>query len=359
MSLMTQRLMIPRSFFRETCPKQRAVGVWLLAVAGLVFAMILVGGATRLTHSGLSIVEWEPVSGVVPPLKASDWKAEFLQYQDSPEYQLFNQGMSLESFKEIYWWEYAHRLLGRIVGLAFVLPLIVFLFRHSLTTALKGRLFFVLALGAMQGMAGWYMVQSGLAHEPAVSHYRLLLHFGLAVFLLSLLLWTAWDVLKAPVFARGEKRSLEIFSFAITGLLVLQLALGVLVAGLKAGYILNDWPWMGKRFVPEGLFALQPTWRNWFDNPVSVQFWHRLNGYFVLGLCMALVVVAHVRNLGTCVATSSWLLVGLALVQALWGVLALLYGVPASLGVLHQGFGVLLFVYSLYLSYAWRGRVHA
>lgn len=356
---MTQHLMFPSPFFRETHPQYRAVGIWLLIVAGLVCAMILVGGATRLTQSGLSIVEWEPISGVVPPLNPTDWATEFARYQESPEYQLLNLGMSLQAFKEIYWWEYAHRLLGRIVGFAFALPLVVFLSKRVLSPNLKSRLFLILALGALQGMAGWYMVQSGLTHEPAVSHYRLLLHFSLAVMLLSLLLWTAWDVLKVPVFAKEQKPSLKTLTFTITGVLALQLVLGALVAGLKAGHILNDWPWMGERVVPENLFMLQPTWRNWLDNPVTVQFWHRLNGYFVLGLCTASAAIAHVRNMAPCAVSSSWFLVALALIQSIWGVLALLYSVPAALGVLHQGFGIVLFAYSLYLSYAWRGGQHA
>lgn len=349
----------PRPLFRETDPALKKIGFWLLAVAALVFAMILVGGATRLTHSGLSIVEWEPVSGVIPPLSEADWQAEFQRYQAFPEYKLVNQGMSLDEFKGIFWWEYAHRLLGRIIGLAFALPLLYFIARKMLPLALKGRLFIILALGIGQGALGWYMVQSGLQHEPAVSHYRLLAHLALAVVLLSALLWTAWEVLKVPVFAPKGAATLLTPVTLIAVLVGFQLALGVLVAGLKAGYILNDWPWMGGRFVPDGMFALEPAWRNFLDNPVTVQFLHRLTGYLVFAAAFIPLALAFKRKLAPCAVFSGWVLVDLALIQAALGILTLVFDVPAALGVLHQGFGVVLFLYALYLVYAWRGVANA
>lgn len=337
----------------------RKIGFWLLGVAALVFAMILVGGATRLTHSGLSIVEWEPISGVIPPLNETDWQAEFLRYQAFPEYRLVNQGMSLDEFKGIFWWEYAHRLLGRIIGLTFALPLLYFIAKRLVPLALKGRLFLILALGLGQGILGWTMVQSGLVHEPAVSHLRLLAHLALAVVLLSALLWTSWEVLKVPVFGEPRGRGLGPVVNVLAVLIGFQLALGVLVAGLKAGYVLNDWPRMGGAFLPDSMLALEPAWRNFLDNPVTVQFLHRMTGYLVFAAAWVPLVLAFKRKLAPCAVFSCWILVDLALIQAVLGILTLVYGVPPVLGVLHQGFGVALFLYTFYLVYAWRGGVRA
>jgi heme a synthase len=350
---------LPKPFFKETDPNLRRIGFWLLVVAGLVFAMILVGGATRLTHSGLSIVEWQPVSGIVPPLNDADWQAEFQRYQAFPEYQLINRGMSLDEFKGIFWWEYAHRLLGRLIGLAFALPLLYFIGKRLVPPALKGRLFVLLALGAGQGLLGWYMVQSGLEHEPAVSHYRLLAHLGLAIVLLSALLWTAWQVLKAPVFSEAKDRRLATPVTIIAMLIGFQLCLGVLVAGLKAGYIANDWPWMNGRMVPDGLFLLEPAIRNFTGNPVLVQFLHRLTGYAVFVAAWVPLILAWRGKMSRCVILASGFLADLAILQVVLGVLTLVFVVPPALGVLHQGVGVLLFLYALYLVYALRGGEHA
>ncbi len=344
--------MIPKPFFSEQNPDTRKVGMWLLAVAGLVFLMILVGGATRLTGSGLSMTDWQPISGTIPPMSAGDWQAEFEAYQQFPEYQLLNPDMTLSEFKGIFWWEYSHRLLGRLIGLAFALPLLFFMARRMIPAPMKIRMFVLLSLGAVQGLLGWYMVQSGLGSEPAVSHLRLLAHLSLALLLLSALLWTAGQILRAPVVANGAGDALKPFLFGFTALVGIQVALGVLVAGLDAGLIYNQWPAMGSGFIPGDLFGTSP----WYSDATTVQFLHRITAYLVfLG---ALGLFFHIRRSGgpRCLFTLAHALLGLVALQVILGILTLVYNVPVILGVLHQGFGILLFLLALYFLFALSGR---
>ncbi|TDI61894.1 MAG: heme A synthase [Alphaproteobacteria bacterium] len=344
--------MIPKPFFSEQNPDTRKVGMWLLAVAGLVFLMILVGGATRLTGSGLSMTDWQPISGTLPPLSAADWQAEFEAYQQFPEYQELNSDMTLAEFKGIFWWEYSHRLLGRLIGLAFALPLLFFMARRMIPAPMKIRMFVLLSLGAVQGLLGWYMVQSGLGSEPAVSHLRLLAHLSLALLLLSALLWAAGQILRAPVISDGAGDALEPFLFGFTALVGIQVALGVLVAGLDAGLIYNQWPAMGSGFIPGDLFGTAP----WYSDATTVQFLHRITAYLVfLG---ALGLFFNIRRSGgpRCLYTLAHALLGLVTVQVILGILTLVYNVPVILGVLHQGFGILLFLTALYFLFAILGR---
>jgi heme a synthase len=264
----------------------RAVGVWLACVAVLVFAMVLVGGATRLTESGLSIVEWKPVTGVVPPLSEADWQAEFARYKTIPQYEQLNHDMSLDGFKAIYWWEWGHRLLGRVIGAAFLLPFLWFLWRRAFDRLTGLALGGIFALGAVQGGVGWWMVASGLAGRTHVSQYRLAFHLTLACMIYVALVWAADRLLYRPAApppyppplaggnrARGGALRRRRWSAgALLALVILQIYLGALVAGLHAGLIYNTWPLIDGSFIPSGadLFFDQPLWRNLFENHLTV-----------------------------------------------------------------------------------------
>ncbi|HEX2653081.1 MAG TPA: COX15/CtaA family protein, partial [Xanthobacteraceae bacterium] len=241
-----------------------AIRVWLLTVVGLIFAMVLVGGATRLTESGLSIVEWKPITGVVPPLSDAAWQAEFEKYQAIPQYQQITKGMSLAEFKTIFWWEWAHRLLGRLIGAAFLLPFLFFLWRGWVRPELRGRLWTIFALGALQGGVGWWMVASGLAERIEVSQYRLATHLLLACLIFVATLWTAQRLVPRPV--EPSTGRLRFTAVGLVVLILVQLYLGALVAGLRAGLIYNTWPLIDGAFIPAvaQLFPNSPWWRKVF-----------------------------------------------------------------------------------------------
>lgn len=324
---------------------RRAVAYWLLGVAALVFLMVVVGGATRLTGSGLSMVDWRPVTGVLPPLTEAAWQAEFAQYQESPEYKLVNMGMTLEAFKGIFYWEWGHRLLGRIIGLAFAVPLLVFWLGKKVPAGYLPRLVGLFFLGGSQGLLGWYMVQSGLVDEPAVSHYRLTAHLSLALVIYSALVWTALGLLVERSNSQAADRSLRRLGVALVALTGLQIAMGALVAGLKAGHVYNTWPLMDGRVVPEGVWSMEPAWRNLFDNAALVQFDHRIGAYilFALTLWAAYKVRSAARPLRIAGLTAACVV----LAQMLLGIVTLLADVPVSLGTLHQAGGVLVLTSSL------------
>jgi len=315
----------------------KAVGVWLLIVALLVFAMVIVGGLTRLTDSGLSMVEWRPVTGWLPPLSDAAWLAEFEKYRAFPEYQKINRGMSLDEFKFIYYWEYGHRLFGRVIGLAFALPFLWFLVTGRIGRALAPRLVLLFALGGAQGALGWFMVKSGLVDHPDVSHYRLTAHLGLAVVILAALVWTALDILR-PRPALIDARAARAAAIAVLAIF-LQLLSGGLVAGLDAGYLYNTWPDMNGGLAPEDWLRLQPWWLNFLENPGTVQFLHRIGAY----LTIAVVVWA---------AWSAWrqatarpalrMMIAALAVQVALGLATLLLVVPVPLASAHQAGALLL-----------------
>jgi cytochrome c oxidase assembly protein subunit 15 len=262
---------------------------WLFSLTALVFAMVVVGGATRLTDSGLSITEWQPIVGSVPPLTEADWQDAFAKYKEIPEYQRVNQGMSLEQFKVIYWWEWAHRALGRLIGLVFALPFAWFWFRGRLPPGLAPKLLGVLALGGLQGFIGWYMVQSGLAERVDVSQYRLALHLMLAFVIFGLLLWLALGLSAGgtPVRLSPVGRAQQRVAPLLIALLLVQIALGAFVAGLKAGLTYNTWPLMDGKLIPDGLGTLEPWYLNLFENVTTVQFAHRIVAYILAFLAFA------------------------------------------------------------------------
>jgi cytochrome c oxidase assembly protein subunit 15 len=321
-------------------PGRRFVRAWLLVVAALVFAVAAVGGATRLTGSGLSIVEWRPVTGTVPPLSDAAWQAEFAKYKTIPQYQELNRGMSLDEFKFIYWWEWGHRLLGRLIGVAFLLPFLWFLWKGWIERGQRLRLWAIFGLGAMQGAVGWWMVTSGLAERLSVSQYRLAFHLTLACVIFAMLLWTAQrlkprDAVDLPPRVRSGAMLLLI-------LVLVQIYLGALVAGSRAGLIYNTWPLIDGAVVPDlsRLFFEQPWWRNFFENTLLVQFNHRMLAYAIFALAILHVVDVVRAARGGAVLTGALVLASIITLQAAIGILTLLHVVPLGLALLHQAMAV-------------------
>jgi heme a synthase len=316
-----------------------AVRLWLFGVALLVFAMIVVGGATRLTDSGLSITEWKPLLGAIPPLTDAHWQDAFAKYKTIPEYDLINAGMSLSEFKFIYWWEWSHRFLGRFIGVAFALPMIGFWLAGMLRPGFAWKLLGVFALGGLQGFVGWYMVMSGLVDRVDVSQYRLALHLLIAFSILALLIWLALDL--GPRSARSDKPSVTTWAWrmalAIFVVVFLQSGLGALVAGLKAGLTYNTWPLMDGRFIPTGLGILSPWYLNIFENITTVQFDHRMLAYVLVALVLWQTVGLARAGSDERAAGSAGVLAAVVVAQMGIGIWTLLTGVPLALGLAHQG----------------------
>jgi len=322
--------------------RQRIIRLWLYAVAALIFAMVLVGGATRLTESGLSIVEWKPVTGAVPPLSGTAWAAEFDKYKTIPQFQHLNSGMSLAEFKTIFWWEWTHRLMGRLIGAAFLLPFLWFLARGWIGPGLRWRLWTIFGLGALQGGVGWWMVASGLADRVGVSQYRLATHLVLACVIFAAILWTA-----APTTGRAAADvppRIRAAAIWLLALVFLQIYFDALVAGLRAGLIYNTWPLIDGSFIPDAarLAHETPLWRNFFENTLTVQFMHRMTAYalWVLALVHALDVTRNVSR-GP-MLTHALFLAALVTIQAVLGILTLVHQVPIGLALMHQAGAILV-----------------
>jgi len=330
-----------------------AVRIWLLTVAALVFLLVSVGGATRLTGSGLSITEWKPIMGMVPPLSEADWHDAFDKYRQIPQYQQVNKGMSLGAFKRIFWWEWTHRFLGRLVGFAFLVPFLALLAFGRIPRTLLPRLVGIFALGGLQGFIGWYMVSSGLVDRISVSQYRLAVHLGLAILILGALLWVALS-LDERRGRRGAAAAPSGGATAITALLFVQILLGALVAGMKAGMGYNTWPLMDGQLIPNGLGIMQPWYLNLFENAMTVQFNHRVVAYVAV-LAVAwhawsvLRASSDARVRGTAIA----LVIG-TLLQVMLGIWTLLAQVPLSLGLAHQAGAAALFAVAIWHLYAVR-----
>ena len=309
-------------------PAQAAVPtvrLWLYAMAFLVFCMVIVGGATRLTDSGLSITEWRPLLGAIPPLNEADWLAAFEKYKLIPEYQIQNRGMPLSEFKFIYWWEWAHRFLGRFIGVAFAVPLIYFTFTRRIDRTLWPRLFALFILGGAQGALGWYMVASGLVDRVDVSQYRLAAHLTLAALIFAAIMWVAMGI------GRDRKRassSNDWFAVFLVAFILLQIAAGGFVAGLDAGQGYTTWPKMDGQWVPSGLWDMAPGWKNAFENAMTVQFNHRVLAYILL-----LATTMHTWQSRSGPAA----ILALAIfAQACLGILTLLLHVPLAVALIHQ-----------------------
>jgi heme a synthase len=331
----------------------RLVAAWLFLCCGLIFLMVVVGGITRLTLSGLSITEWKPVVGIVPPLSAADWAAEFARYQQIPEYRAIHFAMSLDEFKSIYYWEYFHRLLGRLIGVAFALPFLWFLVRRQLPRRLASPLAGILLLGFLQGVLGWYMVESGLANRVEVSQYRLAAHLALALAIYAAILWTALGIVRKssiPGAGPGWRRAAE----AVLALVALTIVAGGFVAGTRAGLTYNTFPLMDGRLVPAGYAQLQPLWLNWFENIAAVQFDHRVLAVATFTAVFLLWVMVRRARLPTQARVALHLLMGTAALQIALGISTLLLVVPVPLAAAHQAGAVLMLTAAIVLRHTLR-----
>lgn len=319
----------------------RPVRLWLYGIAALLLLTVLVGGATRLTDSGLSITTWQPISGIIPPLGDTDWSAEFEAYQQIPEYELVNRGMSLEEFKTIFWWEWGHRGLGRLIGVAFLVPFVIFLWQRRLSWRLAPALALLFVLGGLQGALGWWMVTSGLAERVDVSQYRLAAHLAAACILFLALIFVARRI--RPPRAGEAARMRRAWSVGLFAALVfLQIVAGAFVAGLDAGLAYNTWPLMDGALAPDGLFVLSPWWVNFFENAATVQLTHRLIAYVIV-LAAFWLAIASFRRPGWR-GPHVWapVIVALTLIQAALGIATLVLAVPIGLALAHQGTAFLL-----------------
>lgn len=325
---------------------RRLVRTWLYVVAFVVFALVIVGGATRLTESGLSITEWKPIHGIVPPLSATEWQEEFDLYRQIPQYQQINRGMSLEAFQTIFWWEWTHRVLARFVGVLFAVPLAIFWISGRIPAGLKPKLVGILALGALQGAIGWWMVASGLSVRTDVSQYRLAIHLTTACIIFASTIWVARGLAPHSNDDPPSEHS-ALAGGLIVVLALAQIYLGGLVAGLNAGLTFNTWPLMDGRVVPEGLLAMQPVWRNFFENVMTVQFVHRMSAYLLLAVVLVHLVAAVKQAPGSTHARRAGVLFALVVVQATIGIMTLLLAVPIEWALLHQGGALVVLAFAV------------
>jgi heme a synthase len=305
-------------------------------IAFLIFCMVIVGGATRLTDSGLSITEWKPLLGAIPPLSEANWLEAFEKYKLIPEYQIQNKGMSLEDFKFIYWWEWAHRFLGRFIGFAFIVPLVFFIATKRIAVSLWPRLIVLFVIGGLQGALGWYMVSSGLSERVDVSQYRLAAHLSLATLLFAAVVYIALTLNNTEVKRRWWGSYLAL-GFVV--LLFVQVAAGGFVAGLDAGHAAYDWPKMNGEWLPDGLTVIQPVWRNWFENALAVQFNHRVLAYVIFTLAAVQALLQRQR--------SSWVVLVAVLAQVLLGISTVLGQVKLHTALAHQATAMILLAFAI------------
>jgi len=332
----------------------RAVGWWLFAIAALIALMVVIGGLTRLTGSGLSITEWQPVTGAVPPLSQADWQSEFAKYKGTPQYELLNRGMGLAAFKSIYLWEWGHRLLGRILGVVFLAPFLLFLWQKRIDGRIASRLTVIFVLGAAQGALGWWMVESGLTDgRIAVSQYRLAAHLGLATVLFGYVFWTALEIGGTGRCRTTPARWLTLSAFGLSALVFVQMLLGALMAGLDAGLAFNTWPSYAGRWIPAGLFDLSPWWRNHFENHAMVHFQHRTVGYAVA--VVAALLLWRLAAVDRPAKLAGFHVAALIAVQIALGVFTVLSSVALPLAALHQICALALFASTLWWAYTLSG----
>jgi cytochrome c oxidase assembly protein subunit 15 len=332
----------------------RSVAAWLLLCCALVFAIVVVGGVTRLTHSGLSITEWQPIVGTLPPLTDADWNDAFSKYQLTPEYRQVNKGMALPEFQRIFWWEYFHRLLGRVVGVVFLVPFLWFLARRKIPPGYGVRLAVIFVLGAAQGALGWFMVKSGLVDDPRVSQFRLTAHLGLAFLIFAAMFWTALSLL-APARANGKGNGAKAkrWTTAVALLVFVQVLSGGMVAGIHAGLAYNTFPLMNGALVPPEIMMMDPAWKNFFYNMATVQFDHRLLAW-ILAVAVPITWWNVVRDPDAprTARFGAHLLLAMLAVQVTLGILTLVHLVPLPLAALHQAGALLLFAAALNLAHA-------
>lgn len=330
----------------------KSIAIWLLACCATIFGMIILGGVTRLTGSGLSMVEWAPIMGILPPLNDKEWQEAFLLYQQFPEFQLKNFHMSVHDFKSIFWFEYGHRLLGRSIGIIFLLPFLFFLFKGKIEKALTPKLITMFILGGLQGLMGWYMVKSGLVNDPRVSQYRLTAHLGLAVAIYAYMLWVALGLLYPKINETLDSSVQKIarLSLIITGLIIITILSGGFVAGTHAGFAFNTFPLMNGKLIPDGLFEMTPIWHNFFENIITVQFNHRVMATLLFLIVPAFWLKAGKLDLHPQAKTGRHLLLAALALQITLGIGTLLLVVPVALGAAHQAGAILLLTSALFVS---------
>ncbi|MDT8404171.1 COX15/CtaA family protein [Sulfuriflexus sp.] len=337
----------------------RQLAYWLLTVCALIFAMVVLGGVTRLTHSGLSMVEWKPIVGSIPPLSEQEWQETLQKYRSSPEYQKKNKGMSIAEFKSIFWFEYTHRLLGRLIGLAFLLPFLYFLVRGKIRRRQIPTFITMFFLGGLQGLLGWYMVKSGLVDVPQVSQYRLTAHLVAAITIYLFILWVALSLLRSGTIEVRDRSlgALKRHGQFTTAIIILMIISGGFVAGTKAGFVFNTFPMMDGQWLPPGGMALQPWWLNLFENMATIQFNHRL-----LAVVVSVVIFTYAlrgwrsRAISDTTCFTFTLLFMMLLIQLGLGISTLVYVVPVALGAAHQAGALLLLTIAVILNH--RLRVH-
>jgi cytochrome c oxidase assembly protein subunit 15 len=330
---------------------RKAVGVWLLCVAAIIVAMVTLGGLTRLTGSGLSITEWDPIMGAIPPLNDTQWHDAFAKYQQIPQYRLENHGMTLDGFKAIFWWEWTHRLLGRLLGVVFAVPFVWFAWAGAIKRQEWPRMALLFALGALQGFVGWWMVKSGLETRVSVSQYRLAIHLGVAVILLGAILWTALEYLRSSSPPpRGEveaPKALRVGGLALVALIYLQMLLGALVAGLHGGLVYNTWPSMDGRIFPEGPF----DWLSPFEDAGLAQFDHRIGAYIVFVAALWLAFRIRKTRPSAMAVNAAGLVAALTVFQAVLGLVTLITQAPLALAAAHQLTAAFLFCAGVWLAF--------
>ena len=336
--------------------QNKPVFTWLIFVCVLIFCMVVLGGVTRLTNSGLSMVEWEPIMGIVPPLNDMEWQHTFDKYRQSPEYKKINIGMDLHQFKSIFYFEYAHRVLGRLIGMAFLLPFLYFLFRKKIARTMAPKMVIMFILGGLQGVLGWYMVKSGLVHNPHVSQYRLTAHLVAAISIYSYILWVAMGLTwsnRQNTTVDGFNR-LRLAGIGLTSLIIIMIISGGFVAGTKAGYAFSTFPLMNGQFIPDGLLSLSPWYSNFFENLLSIQFNHRMIAY-ALFICIPIYWFFIQKS--DLQARTKWLAHGLLFmlgIQVSLGISTLLFHVPVPLAATHQAGALVLLTFALLVNHELR-----
>jgi cytochrome c oxidase assembly protein subunit 15 len=328
----------------------KQIASWLLLCAAVILGMILLGGATRLTGSGLSMVEWKPLIGIIPPLDEQAWIDMFHKYQQFPEYQKVNLGMSLEEFKSIFMYEYLHRVLGRLIGALFFFPFMVFAIKGRIGAGLMPKLVVMFFIGGAQGLLGWYMVKSGLVNDPHVSQYRLTAHLGVAILIYAYMLWVVFDLLRSNN-AAAAPAAYAGYSRALVALVYLMILSGGLVAGTRAGFAYSTWPLMGISFIPEGLYSGSPAWLAAFEDITTIQFNHRMFAYLLVLLISSFAWLVYRSTSSTPVRKGLALLMLALFVQLALGISTLLLHVPVTVAVAHQGGAVILLSAILYVSH--------
>ena len=332
----------------------RQIAYWLFFCAAVIFGMILLGGVTRLTNSGLSMVDWKPLMGIVPPLSEADWQHMFFKYQQFPEYQKINMGMSLEAFKSIFMYEYLHRVLGRLIGVIFILPFLFFYFTKRIKAGLTPKLLIMLLGGGFQGLLGWYMVKSGLVDKPDVSQYRLTAHLGAAVLIYSFILWTAFGLVSPK---SSQPSQLKTFAYSLSGLIFLMILSGGLVAGTKAGYAYPTWPLMGDSFIPAGLYSMSPGWLAAFEDITTIQFNHRIFAYVIVALVLTFAAKALKSDIQGPAKIGLFFMLGFLVLQITLGISTLIFYVPVPVAAAHQVGAVALLSASLFVSHCFSNRL--